>query len=448
MRIIIIYFLLLVAPGLAVFLPLPIPLQCVASITALLVGASFFLTVAFFRVRTFLPVDSFEDRLNAVSAVVGWMLGWNRESYIIEDGSCKKTVSIGFFPNILQSIFSSNSSTDSPNSSPVDYIPYSPDTISYSHSHDRDQLPRPAGPGLMPDVFTGLPGLILINRHCAVLTKKGLRYYRELGPGVNYSHSWESLAIEGDGTAKETIPEIVDLRRQFRFTQISSITKDGLYCKAGFFSIFEIDREPDSESKFKRYYRFKDSAVRKAVQSLCFGAKQGEQYDWTSLTNKYGVDCLLNIIATYNLDELYAPRDDSSPSAYELRGKINQNITESIRPKLKEYGINLIFAGVTTISPATAGITDQRIESWKAEWQKEAEIEKSKVKARRIEKIGKIRAQAEQRIIVSIQEEVSKLTQEYRTNVEALRLVAAIGKMATRVVRESEDEVDSGEFVI
>lgn len=444
MRIIIIYFLLLVAPGLALFLPLPIPLRCMASIVALLVGASFFLLAAFFRVRTFLPADSFEERLSALSAVVGWMLGLNRESYIIEDDSCKKTLPSGFFVNFLQGIFSGNSNTDSPDNSPVDYIPYFPDTISHSHPHDRDQLPRPAGPGLMPDVLTGLPGVILIDRHSAVLTKKGMRYARELGAGVNYSEAWEYISLEGDGTAKEKIPEIVDLRRQFRFTYEPNIlTRDGLYCRAGFFSIFEIDRDPDP--KAKRYYRFKDGAVRKAVESQYLGAKESEWFDWAFLPNRYGLDCLLNIIATHNLDELYAPRDDSSPSAYELRGKINQNITESIRPKLKEHGINLIFAGVATISPATAGITDQRIESWKAAWQKEAEIEKSKVKARRIEKIGKIRAQAEQRIIVSIQEEVSKLTEEYRTSVEALRLAAAIGEMATRVVRESEDEVGSPE---
>lgn len=413
MHVLLVYLPLFAPFVLALLFPFPYLVRLLLAIVASMISWTLFLLVARLRSQTIFPSRSRKDHFNALAAVVGWMTSWQRESFIIEDLKCKRTLSSGFLVSRVGAF--------------LFRLP------------NHEELLKLRGIGSILSLLTGLPGVILVEGHSAVLTKRGIIPYRVLGPGTNFSHAWESAPTEEDGEAGEKIPEIVDLRRQFRFLRVNDIqTKDGLYCNAGFFAIFEIDRDSDPEFKLKRYYRYSDEAVRKAVQALRIGPKPEESSGWSSLPTIYGVDTLLNLLALYSLDELYAPRDAGSLSARDLRRRINGRVTEVIRPKLKEQGIHLIYAGVTTIVPSSMEVVKQRVRNWRAEWQSRIDEEKADVRAQVIEEMGKVRANAQSHILVGISEELIKIAEEHRANLQVLRFIVGVENMVKEAARTPE----------
>jgi hypothetical protein len=163
------------------------------------------------------------------------------------------------------------------------------------------------------------------------------------------------------------------------------------------------------------------------------GGNSDEYYDWTSLPAAYGVNALLNTVAMYDLDQLYAPRDNASLPAYKVREKIRGKITEAIRQPLKEHGINLIVAGVIAITPSDKKVTEQRVESWSADWQQLVEIERAKLDAQIRIEMGRVQAQAERRIVENFSKELSKIAEEYQADLKVLRLIAAVLNMTKEV---------------
>src|SRR5437762_1934013 len=98
-----------------------VPVTLVVFFTAVLISSQFALP---------LPMPTVNERFNTFLALLGWLLGMHRASYLVEDLTTKRTVE--------------------------------------------------AGMGLMP-------GVIVVDGHSVVVTRRFLHYLRVLGPGTHFT---------------------------------------------------------------------------------------------------------------------------------------------------------------------------------------------------------------------------------------------------------------------
>jgi hypothetical protein len=384
------YFRLVIVIALAV-LPLVITLpQRNPALTGLLVALTLvvFFTAVLVSSQFLLPllVPTMNERVNTFLALLGWLLGMHRASYLVEDLTSKRTVE--------------------------------------------------AGMGMFP-------GVIVVDGHSVVVTRRFLHYLRVLGPGTHFTQPLERVPVLGDGSKRGRVREVIDLRKQMRVQPVTAQTKDGLIVSTALITIFYIDRDPDPKLDERHIYRYYEQAVQKAVMSERVGEKSSERYDWTTLPTAHGTDMLLQIISTYTVDELYAPReDDEGLSQPEMRKRIREELTAELREKLRAYGIYLLSASCTKIAPVDARVTRQRVDAWRANRERQIEIEEAYAYAE-VDRDRKLaRGEAQRDMILRIIDGVQAVPEQYHDSLVPLRLVAALEDLFGNI--DGDDKAESG----
>ncbi len=334
-----------------------------------------------------LPLHTLGERLDAWLAFTGWLFGLQRESYLVSDVSVRRTIA------------------------------------------------RDGG---------SAPGVILVDGHSAVVTKRGHHHLRVLGPGAHFTQPFEYVPVNRKGDEPCKVREVVDLRRQIRFQPVRAQTKDGMYVKTMLIAQFQIDRDPDPKLDEHHFYRYDERAVHQAVMSERVDPQSSEHYDWTTLPMSLGMDALLQIISTYTLDELYAPReDDPNFSPPKMRIKLGEELSNALRDRLKERGIQLIFAGCAKIMPDDARVTLQRIDHWRALHQREITLEGAQVDAELTKKMHEARGAAQRNMILQI---LDGMRAGPDLNIKALislRMVAALEEMFAKAADAGKDAAGS-----
>ncbi|MBI5876381.1 MAG: SPFH domain-containing protein [Chloroflexi bacterium] len=352
--------------------PFLLGLGILAAGAALFVLASF--AASLYMVR--LPYATRSDRIYGWMAFIGWLLGWQRSSYLIENVTTRRTI--------------------------------------------------PSGAGL-------LPGIVLVDGHSVLVTKQFSYHHRVLGPGVHFTQALESVPVYGDGGEPARVHEAIDLRRQMRSVALLAQTRDGLFVNANLWTIFQIDRDPDPALDEHNFFRFYEQSVYAAVMAERVGAKQGETHDWTTLPVTLGRDAALQAISTYTLDELYAPRGDSDGfHPMDMRRKLGAEIAEAIREPLKGKGIQLIAAGVTKIMPADVRVTQQRVLNWRATRQTVVTTQAAEATALVEQQMDVARSKAQLGILAGMLTGLKSVDERNRRMLVALRLATALEMMFSR----------------
>ena len=352
-----------------------VPVTLVVFFSAVLVSSQFFLP---------LPMPGLNERVNTFVALLGWLLGLHRASYLIEDVTSKRTVETGM------------------------------------------------------GVF---PGLIVVDGHSVVVTRRFLHYLRVLGPGTHFTEPLERVPVAGDGSKRSHVREVIDLRKQMRYQPVTAQTKDGMTVTTALVTIFYIDRDPDPKLDERHTFRYYEQAVQKAVMSERVGEKSSERFDWTTLPTALGTDMLLHILSTYTVDELYAPReDDEGLSQPEMRKRIREELTGALREKLKAYGIYLLSASCTKIAPADARVTRQRIDAWRANRERQIDIEEAYAQAEVERNRERARGEAQRDMILRIVDGMQAVPEQYQDSLVPLRLAAALEDLFGNMDAEDRPE--------
>lgn len=148
---------------------------------------------------------------------------------------------------------------------------------------------------------------------------------------------------------------------------------------------------------------------------------------WTDLPAMVTAETYRNIIARYSFDELYLPDD---PSRFPLQTKLKPEFSRRIRYQgvisyqflqrhdgeppaigqrvdhrtfrisdvralsgekvLRKRGIKVIFAGFSELTPTDPKVNQQRLESWRARWQREVNL----ILAGQDQEVGRIKDEA------------------------------------------------------
>lgn len=273
--------------------------------------------------------------------------------------------------------------------------------------------------------------------------KEGI-FYRESEPGA-FRTSIKDLLDELDAADKEEIDQYVKRNRP----ALSSLGQE-------------------SDGRFKRYLplSFSEKRVTAAVYSRARDAQSGDLGEWTDLVSQVIVDVFRDIISGYRYDELYLP---DKPEEFPLFTKIKPEFSRRIRnagvlsfrfvrrrggqalkkgdvwdvgqlrfspvqelqgPKvLRRRGIKILSAGFSEIRPSDEAVRQQRLDNWRARWQREIDT----TRASRDLEVSRIRSRARADTLRQMTYTLSQIFQQsqYSKQAMAVRLFQALETAAT-----------------
>lgn len=283
-----------------------------------------------------------------------------------------------------------------------------------------------AGPGIGP-------GLLVTEPENVVVLKMGARITRVAGPGA-------ILTQKGEAPFR-----VVDLRDQTRSLTVNAITRDGIEVRVPMSSAFRIQRGSHRILLGEPWpYR----TQRDVLQAL-FAEEVDPSgrspldahvaHPWEDLPIKLSAHRLEQGVSFYSLDQLYGGITDAKLARvvrdpqYELlrthrlveaslglakerqlgdrlcRQTIGKIVGRSIQQALVPRGFEITGCGVDgAIVPVSRAITEQRVEAWKSRFVTKVMDWQASIERRRFKALGKIRQDADSKMISCLITETSK----------------------------------------
>ncbi|MEA3349022.1 MAG: SPFH domain-containing protein [Chloroflexota bacterium] len=246
--------------------------------------------------------------------------------------------------------------------------------------------------------FAG-PGIIITSCDHLVVTTTRVKKNTVKSPGLTFTGKYESIQA------------VVDLRPQLRAFTIKAETQDGVPIKILSFWPCQIDTGGHQPGLGKSYPFDKNSvfqAVYRQPQGHVWDRdKTGRAHeelkkiDWDDLLPKtIAAPILKDIILEHTCDQLCDPGDP--------RQEIKQEIKQKLIDALKPLGIQVVGGGISNIFPSEE-VVQQRIDNWKARWQKEIAAELGKLKAEKAKYAPEtVRAQVQLNFLKRIAKKIHK----------------------------------------
>ena len=218
------------------------------------------------------------------------------------------------------------------------------------------------------------PGLVITEPENIVAIRDSEGFKRFVGPGAAF------IGMKGPDVPYA----VLDLQKQFRLARINAITRDGVEISVPCSSMFKIDAG-NEKVKFGKPWPYR---VRAAFQVL-HAAREVNPTNtsiledqavtsWTELPLRTATSKLEQLVAGYTLDDLYATKR-SSPVETLPRKEITKELRTYVREKMAKVGISVLGGGVgAALIPQDEEITNQRVDTWKAQWAEKLEVEEGK----------------------------------------------------------------------
>lgn len=272
------------------------------------------------------------------------------------------------------------------------------------------------------------PGIFLTGPDHVVAVSDGLKFKGVRGPGVAFTHLFES------------IQEPMDLRPQQRMYTVDAITKDGIPVKFKTFGPFQLDAGKQQPERGKPFpFRARSIFMAFHVQPVDIkrDTHEGETIEkrkrrkWDELYKLIGTHVMQDIIAEYEFNELCEPLNpDKDP-----RKDIVKKYQDRMRQELPNYGIRIPGGGISNLLPADRDAVKRRIMNWQAQWRRKmlGRLGLAEAEAERL--IGETRAQVQAEMIQNISEAIAEVTTDDKNvifNTIALRFVESLNQMVTQ----------------
>jgi hypothetical protein len=269
-----------------------------------------------------------------------------------------------------------------------------------------------------PLLRLGGPGRVRVDGSDAAITEHNGRFHRVLGAGTHHLGRFEQVRA------------IVDLRPQDREQlNVSLITRDGIELKTDVAVTFCIMRgeEPATRS---RPYPFDREAVRRAAYTETV-LEDGTLSTWEQVALNTTVSRLQNIVAKYRLDDLIQP-ENSAANSYPT---LHHELKEQVRVAVRQSGVEIMNIRLGRLE-APEPVTEQRIDYWRAYWEKERRITQAEGAAGAVKEIETARAEAEAEMIELLVDGLERVQEEDTSGqsreLVALRVIELLQKIAYR----------------
>lgn len=250
----------------------------------------------------------------------------------------------------------------------------------------------------------GGPGVLSIKDHTAVLTERGARYSRVLGPEGHTLMPFERIRA------------IYDLRTQSFDNWEMSLTKDGIPVRAKVGAMFRFMKrmpdEPPSSPQHPRFlsvlshyvWRTPPGSVKEppvspeALRMACYEVQRPPSpINWSQAAFGAAVGEVREELNRRTLDEVFAPDDpDRSP-----RREIAAKLDSTARSTLAARGIELVDSTFGNLQ-LPREVTAQRTSMWQAGWEKESAITRSASEAEGLLQLNTAHAEAQAEIVKNV----------------------------------------------
>lgn len=389
------FFILIVLPGIGVvvggLLRLPFFAERQQSFLLVWALAIFWLLIGTMLASQFLfPVQTLRARLYAWGCLLAWYMGRHRPGYVVQNGKVEER--------------------------------------------------------LKGNRFGGLVGVVLVDSSSAAVMDDGLQYTRTLGPHAvqpRWLARWFPPARSSTFFLKkyEQVCGVVDLRRHRAMRRVKTITRDGIEVECDLYIDFQIQRAGYTP-ELGVPYTYDERAVFQAVYTEAVRKEQGPsatieqqssskesytkcEYRWTDAVINEGAEELRNLVAQYNLDQLYGIDDiDREP-----RTEIEEQLLTLLQRRMRDRGVDVINV-MLGVWVAPSAVVEQRLENWKIEWERRQKIiiAQGESESQRREEIARALAQLE--MIENIMKGLPLHEEALSKDIVTLRLIQSLEAMA------------------
>jgi len=281
----------------------------------------------------------------------------------------------------------------------------------------------------------GGPGVLEVKENTAVLTERGARYSRVLGPEGHTLKPFERIRM------------IYDLRTQNMTGNEVGVTKDGIPVRAPVITLFRfmkrMPNEPPSAPKHARFLSVlshfiwntplgsvteppvSPEALRQALYEV--HVNPPNKIKWTNTAHSAAGGGVRDEITHRTLDELFLPDDPERNPRREIATQLQQ----AGKSALAGRGIELVDSGFTNLQVPRA-VTLQRRDTWQVTWDKESTITRSTGEAEGFLQFQTARAEAQAELVKSIIQAIRSMDQNSQVT---LNVVEALAREIERTLR-------------
>jgi regulator of protease activity HflC (stomatin/prohibitin superfamily) len=240
----------------------------------------------------------------------------------------------------------------------------------------------------------GGPGLVMTSSHYAVPLTTGTRDTHVGGHG---------LVFTGPGERPRCL---VDLRPQSRSKLVHTLTRDGIPVKVNVSVTAQIDRR-GAEGDW--LYPFDPEAVFAAIQTQGVGP-EGEEKEqelgWDQIVVERAADLAQDAIARTLLDRLLESEEEGGDPPFKtLAEEVKKGLVTAMVP----HGIEVLGVGLGTTEVEDEEVLKQRVESWRASWERRRLEREAQGDAEATRLIEEARADAQRQMIAAISEALQQL---------------------------------------
>jgi regulator of protease activity HflC (stomatin/prohibitin superfamily) len=258
------------------------------------------------------------------------------------------------------------------------------------------------------------PGVVLTAADHAVAVSSGDNFRRVSSPGVTFTHRMEQ------------VQEVVDLRPQVRImSPVVAKTKDGIDVDVDVFVTFRVATN-GKEPELGRSFPYDEATIHKVVHAQRVDRHVGRKQGWDRLVRQACERAVRDIVAEYKLDELSSLYDP----ARDPRAEVAVRMRDKVRAQIEEWGLELLGGGIGNFTPPQR-VIEQRIEHWKAHWERKIRNLEAEAEADERRRIEIARAEAQMEMILRLTEgleQLATLEPDRWNELIALRLLDVIGQ--------------------
>jgi hypothetical protein len=280
-------------------------------------------------------------------------------------------------------------------------------------------------PGNPYGQFFAGPGIVLTGAAQAPIIWEGPTFKKVAKPGLTFTERFE------------TVYQPVDLRPQLRTSEIDAVTRDGIRVEVKVHVVARLDPK-GHEPKLGESFPVDAESVYGAVWRR--PVEDGQIRPWEELVSIGAEQLVRRLISQRRIDELCEVR---SP-ARDPRSRVRQQLLSELRAMLAAHGIEICEAWFESLRPEDKGVIEQRLEAWKAEWERDILVADGKAQAAELMEMERARIEAQTDLIDGIRQAVERkpgADPDALAHLAALRFIDALEDMSYKPgVREAAPE--------
>ncbi len=286
----------------------------------------------------------------------------------------------------------------------------------------------------------GGPGTVVVFSDSAVVLECNGLQTRIEGPCVKFMRPFE------------LVREMVDLRPHVRQVPAKVVTKDGILIEADVQASFQLMMDPDHHPTDKSPYSPLKQELRKAALVQTNFNKE-RVMNWADRVNGNLDSALRSIVSDYAFDDLFDVSPDGA--AADARRAILERLRAELTGAARNFGANLLDVRLSAFripsDSLNKKVQEQRVDSWKAGREGQAQATLAGGEARAMEQHAQVEREARERMVREIVAclKRSELDPQATNDLVALRLVETLDKIRTSseagifIPRETADTLET-----